>query len=70
MGKLPVGFPGHPGRELANVLNDVTVRVNDSLRNAVIDLEKRPNVIIRKEELPKDSLMIYPKKREHDHFNE
>jgi hypothetical protein len=50
------GFPGHPEDEIANAINDVTIRVNDSLRNAGIILENRPNVIIRNKELPGDSM--------------
>ena len=56
MGKRCTGFPGHPEDEIANAINDVTIRVNDSLRNAGIDLENRPNVIIRNRELPGDSM--------------
>ena len=48
------GFPGHPEDEIANAINNVTIRVNDSLRNAGIDLQNRPNVIIRNKELPGD----------------
>src|SRR6187401_2879521 len=54
-GPMP-GFPGHPEDEIANTINNVTIRVNDSLRNAGIDLENRPNVIIRNRELPGDSI--------------
>jgi two-component system phosphate regulon sensor histidine kinase PhoR len=50
------GLPGHPEDEIANAINDVTIRVNDSLRNAGIVLENRPNVIIRNNELPADSM--------------
>jgi len=50
------GLPGHPEDEIANAINDVTIRVNDSLRNAGIVLENRPNVIIRNKELPADSM--------------
>jgi len=50
------GFRGHPEEEIANAINDVTIRVNDSLRNAGIVLENRPNVIIRNRELPHDSM--------------
>lgn len=46
-GERMPGFPGHPEDEIANAINDVTIRVSDSLRNAGIDLENRPNVIIR-----------------------
>lgn len=55
------GF-GHPN-ELADVLNDVTIRVNDSLRGKAIELKSRPNVMIRKGDIPDDSLRKYlPKK--------
>src|SRR6187549_2326573 len=50
------GFPGHPEDEITNAINDVTIRVSDSLRNAGIDLENRPNVIIRNRGLPGDSI--------------
>src|SRR6187401_3710336 len=46
-GESMPGFPGHPEEEIANAINDVTIRVSDSLRKAGIDLENRPNVIIR-----------------------
>src|SRR5215204_2894162 len=49
-------FPGHPEDEIANAINDVAIRVNDSLRNAGIDLKNRPNVIIRNRELSGDSM--------------
>jgi two-component system phosphate regulon sensor histidine kinase PhoR len=49
-------FPGHPEDEIANAINDVTIQVNDSLRNAMIDLERRPGVIIRNRELAGDSM--------------
>ena len=68
MGKQYRVFPGHPEDEIANVINDVTIRVSDSLRNAGVDLENRPNVIIRNRELPEDSMRR--QKREHGHFNE
>ena len=58
-GEVPIGFPGHPEEQLTNVLNDVTIRINDSLRNAELDLEKRPNVIIKREGLPNDSLLRF-----------
>ena len=58
-GEAPIGFPGHPEEQLTNVLNDVTIRINDSLRNAELDLEERPNVIIKREGLQKDSLMRF-----------
>ena len=55
-GEAMSGFPGHPEDEIANAINNVTIRVNDSLRNAGIDLENRPNVIIRNREMPGDSM--------------
>jgi len=55
-GEAMTGFPGHPEDEIANAINNVTIRVNDSLRNAGIVLENRPNVIIRNKELPGDSM--------------
>ena len=57
--EIPPGFPGHPEEQLTNVLNDVTIQITDSLRNAGIDLEKRRNVILKREGLPKDSLMRF-----------
>ena len=44
-----VGFDGHPEEELTNAINDVTIQVNDSIRNAGVDVEKRPNVIIKEQ---------------------
>jgi len=61
-GEGPVGFPGHP-EELANVLNDVTVHVSDSLQRVSMDLEKRPNLIIKKGPNVKDSLIDLPKRK-------
>ena len=55
-GEAMSGFPGHPEDEITNAINDVTIRVSDSLRNAGIDLENRPNVIIRNRGLPDDSI--------------
>jgi two-component system phosphate regulon sensor histidine kinase PhoR len=55
-GEAMSGFPGHPEDEIANAINDVTILVNDSLRNAGVTLENRPNVIIRNKELPGDSM--------------
>src|SRR6187549_197437 len=55
-GEAMSGFPGHPEDEITNAINDVTIRVSDSLRNAGIDLENRPNVIIRNRGLPGDSI--------------
>lgn len=49
-------FPVHPEDELANTINDVTIRVSDSLRNAGVILEDRPNVIIRNTEMTRDSM--------------
>lgn len=49
---------GHAG-ELANVLNDVTIRVNDSLRDRMIEIGKKPNIILQREGLPKDSLIQF-----------
>lgn len=49
-------FPGHQEDEIANAINDVTIRVNDSLRKAGIVLESRPNIIIRNKELKGDSM--------------
>ena len=33
-------FPGHPEEQLINVLNDVTIRINDSLRSAEMALRE------------------------------
>src|SRR5688572_8439336 len=62
-GEFPVGFPGHPEEQLTNVLNDVTIMISDSLRNATVDLENRPDALIRKEGLPKDSLFRFSKRK-------
>jgi two-component system phosphate regulon sensor histidine kinase PhoR len=56
----PMGI-GHPG-ELTNVLNDVTIRINDSLRERMIEKKKRPNILITKEGISKDSLLGPSKK--------
>lgn len=50
------GFPGHPEDEITNAINNVTIRVNDSLRNAGIVLKDRPNVIIRNRGIARDSI--------------
>src|SRR6187401_3835405 len=55
-GEAMTGFPGHPEDEIANAINNVTIRVNDSLRKAGIDLENRPNVIIRNRDMSHDSM--------------
>jgi len=55
-GEAIPAFPGHPEDEIANAINNVTIRVNDSLRNAGIVLENRPNVIIRNRELAGDTM--------------
>src|SRR6185503_13017572 len=54
----PMGI-GHPG-ELTDVLNDVTIRLNDSLRGKT---ERRPNIFITKENVSKDSLLRLTPKR-------
>ena len=51
---VPVGFPGHPPEEITDVLNDVTVRISDSLERMNID--KRPRIIVKGGEIDKDSL--------------
>jgi len=52
----------HPAG-LTDVLNDVTIRVNDSLRGKMIEMESRPNIFIRKGDIPDDSLRkLLPKK--------
>ena len=53
--RMPLGHPG----ELTNVLNDVTIRVTDSLNNKVF--VNKPKTIVRKEVRPSDSL--YGRKR-------
>jgi len=58
--QVPVGIPAHPGEELANVLNDVTVRANDSLQKVRTELERRPGIVIKRESLSKDSLVHLP----------
>jgi two-component system phosphate regulon sensor histidine kinase PhoR len=54
---VPVGFASHPAEELTDVLNDVTIRVTDSLERMRMDLEKRPRIIIKGGEVAKDSLL-------------
>ena len=53
--RLPLGHPG----ELTNVLNDVTIRVTDSLNNKVF--LNKPKAVVRKGIRPNDSL--YGRKR-------
>ena len=54
---LPAGFPVHPAEELTDVLNDVTIKVSDSLERIRMDMERRtPTVIIKGGEIGKDSL--------------
>src|SRR5688572_3183776 len=62
-GDFPLGFPGHPEEQLTNVLNDVTVRMSDSLRESMIDPETRPNILIKREGLPKDSLLRFSQRK-------
>jgi len=52
----PPEFMHRPEDEIANAINDVTIRVSDSLRNARIDPENRPNVIIRNRDLHGDTI--------------
>jgi two-component system phosphate regulon sensor histidine kinase PhoR len=54
--EMPAGFPLHPEDEIANAINNVTVQVSDSLRKAGVDLESRPNVIIRNRDLHRDTI--------------
>jgi two-component system phosphate regulon sensor histidine kinase PhoR len=59
----PAEFPAHPAEELTDVLNDVTVRVSDSLERMRMDLEKRPRIIVKGGDIDKDSLRrLVPKK--------
>ena len=60
-GEPPIGFGGHPD-ELANVLNDVTIRVSDSLREGMIDVERKPGSVIKNKRLPNDSLRFTQRK--------
>ena len=56
-GPMPVGHPA----ELTDVLNDVTIRVTDSLNSKIF--LKNPKTIIRKEKRPNDSSISYGPKR-------
>ena len=47
--EFPAGFPGHPEQQLPNALNDVTIQIIDSLRNAEMAL---------REGLPQDSVLL------------
>jgi hypothetical protein len=49
-GRAMPGFPGHPEDEITNAINDVTIRVSDSLRNAGIDLGKPAECYNKKQE--------------------
>src|SRR4026209_853940 len=62
-GEPPLGFPGHPEEELANVLNDVTINVTDSLQRVRMDLEKKPGVIIKKGDIERDTFMSFTPRR-------
>ena len=53
--RVPMAF-GHPEDDIANAINDVTIRINDSLRNARIDLDNRPAVVIRNRNIPGDTM--------------
>ncbi|HJS56124.1 MAG TPA: hypothetical protein VJ765_16345, partial [Chitinophagaceae bacterium] len=55
----PDGFPRHP-EQLTDVLNEVAITLNDSMRKTRVDFENRSNVIIRKSGHPQDSLMRIP----------
>ena len=57
----PGGFAGHPD-ELANVLNDVTIKITDSLRDGRIAVQRSPNVLIKKG-VPKDSPGSFPPRK-------
>ncbi|HEX6171610.1 MAG TPA: HAMP domain-containing sensor histidine kinase [Chitinophagaceae bacterium] len=57
-GDGPARFPGHPD-ELANVLNDVTIHVSDSLEKAEPGLDNRPSLVIKKEGIQRDSLIRF-----------
>jgi two-component system phosphate regulon sensor histidine kinase PhoR len=59
----PVGFPGHPEEELANVLNDVTIHVTDSLQRLRLDLEKKPGVVIKKSDIERDTFVTFTPRR-------
>jgi len=54
--EMPAGFPLHSEDEIANAINNVTIQVSDSLRKAGVDLENRPNVIIRNRDLHRDTI--------------
>ena len=58
-GHGPGEFPGHPEEQFTNILDDVTIRVSDSLKKAGIDLERRPGVVLKKDRLPNDSFMRF-----------
>ena len=57
-GEGPGRFSGHPD-ELANVLNDVTIHVSDSLEKAATSLENRPSLIIKREGIQRDSMIRF-----------
>jgi two-component system phosphate regulon sensor histidine kinase PhoR len=59
----PAGFDVHPDEQLANVLNDVTVHVNDSLKSSTVEIDKRPAVIIKDQRHSKDSLLRFTGKK-------
>src|SRR5436190_22857091 len=49
-----IEFDGHPEEQLTSVLNDVTIHVNDSIRNSAVEIQKRPAVIIKDQRHAKD----------------
>jgi len=56
-GEGPIGFPGHPEEQLANVLNDVTIQINDSMRNTRVNLDNSPGVVVRNKNIQPDSVL-------------
>jgi two-component system phosphate regulon sensor histidine kinase PhoR len=60
----PAGFPDHPAEGITDVLNDVTIKVSDSLERIRMDMEKRPKIIIKGGNINDDSLrQLGPGKR-------
>jgi len=60
---VPVGFPGHQAEEFTDVLNDVTVRISDSLERMRVDPDRNPRIVIKGGNINKDSLRRSAAKR-------
>ena len=62
-GESQIGIPAHPAEELTDVLNDVTVSLNDSLEKERMLFERRPNIVIKRGDIQRDSLLRFPARK-------